>query len=84
MNLMGLSFLNQGMNDLAVRRFSEAAGELPVMNDIKKEIIYNLGLAYEATKQPEKALEECWKKIYEFDMGYRDVAQRVESSYGQS
>ena len=83
MNLMGLSFLNQGMNDLAVRRFSDAAGELPVMNDIKKEIVYNLGLSYEAIKQPEKALEECWKKIYEFDMSYRDVAHRVESSYGQ-
>ncbi|MCE0497020.1 MAG: tetratricopeptide repeat protein [Methylacidiphilales bacterium] len=84
MNLMGLCFLCQGMNDLAVRRFSEASSELPVMNEIKKEIVYNLGLAYEAIKQPEKALEECWKKIYEFDMAYRDVAQRVESSYSQS
>jgi len=84
MNLMGLSFLNQGMNDLAVRRLSDAAGELPGMDEIKKEIVYNLGLAYEASKQPEKALEECWKKIYEVDMSYRDVAQRVESSYGQA
>jgi tetratricopeptide (TPR) repeat protein len=84
MNLMGLCFLAQGMNDLAVRRFAEAAGELAVMDDMKKEIVYNLGLAYEATKQQEKALEECWKKIYEVDMSYRDVAERVESSYAQS
>jgi tetratricopeptide (TPR) repeat protein len=83
MNMMGLCFLAQGMNDLAVRRFADAAGELPVMDDVKKEIVYNLGLAYEATKQSEKALEECWKKIYEVDMGYRDVAPRVESSYTQ-
>ena len=29
---------------------------------------------------PEKALA-CMKQIYEVDYGYRDVAQRVESSY---
>ena len=25
---------------------------------------------------------ECMKQIYEVDYGYRDVAKRVESSYG--
>jgi len=49
--------------------------------DIKKEVTYNLGLAYEAAKQPEKALEQ-WKKIYTVAMNYRDVAARVEASYG--
>ncbi|HUB68103.1 MAG TPA: tetratricopeptide repeat protein [Candidatus Methylacidiphilales bacterium] len=83
MNLMGLCFLSQGMSDLAVRRFEDASGELPVMDEMKKEIVYNLGIAYEAVKQKDKALEECWKKIYEVDMGYRDVAERVESSYQQ-
>jgi tetratricopeptide (TPR) repeat protein len=81
LNLMGLSFMSQGMMDLAVKRFADAESELPVMDDLKKEIVYNLGLAYEAVKQPEKALEQ-WKKIYEVDMSYRDVAQRVEASYG--
>jgi hypothetical protein len=33
------------------------------------------------TKQSDKALEQ-WKKIYEVDMGYRDVSARVEASYG--
>jgi hypothetical protein len=51
------------------------------MEEIKKEIAYNLGLAYETNKQPDKALEQ-WKKIYEHDMSYRDVAARVEASYG--
>ena len=81
LNLMGLAFLKRGMLDFAVNRLTLAESELPVMDEIKKEITYNLGLAYEMIKQPEKALEQ-WKKIYEVDMSYRDVGARVEASYG--
>jgi len=81
-NLMGLCFLKQGMLDLAIRRFSDAQGELPGLDDdLKKEITYNLGIALESNQQHPQALEE-FKKIYEVDMAYRDVAARVESSYG--
>jgi tetratricopeptide (TPR) repeat protein len=81
LNLMGLAFMKRGMLDFAVNRLTLAEGELPVMDEVKKEISYNLGLVYELTKQPEKALDQ-WKKIYEVDMSYRDVAARVEASYG--
>ena len=81
LNLMGQAFLKRGMLDFAIKQLSLAEGELLAMDEIKKEIVYNLGLAYEVSKQPEKALEQ-WKKIYEVDMGYRDVAARVEASYG--
>jgi tetratricopeptide (TPR) repeat protein len=81
LNLMGLAFMKRGMLDFAVKQLSLAESELPVMDEIKKEISYNLGLAYEMIKQPDKSLEQ-WKKIYEFDMSYRDVAARVEASYG--
>jgi len=83
LNLMGLAFMKRGMLDFAVNRLTLAESELPVMDEIKKEISYNLGLAYEASKQPEKALDQ-WKKIYEVDMSYRDVATRVEASYDGS
>jgi hypothetical protein len=53
------------------------------MDELKKEVVYNLGLAYAAGKQPAKALEE-FKEIYQVDMSYRDVSKRVEESYGQS
>jgi hypothetical protein len=33
--------------------------------------------------QEEKSIE-CMKQIYEVDYGYRDVAERVESSYGEA
>ncbi len=81
LNLMGLSFMHRGMLDFAINRLSLAESELAVMDEVKKEISYNLGLAYEAAKQPEKALEQ-WKMIYEVDMSYRDVSNRVEASYG--
>jgi tetratricopeptide (TPR) repeat protein len=81
LNLMGLAFMKRGMLDFAVNRLTLAESELPVMDEVKKEISYNLGLVYELTKQPEKSLEQ-WKKIYETDMSYRDVAERVEASYG--
>lgn len=84
LNLMGLCFLRQGMLDLAIKRFSDAQSELPGLDDdLKKEITYNLGIALEANQQQAQALEE-FKKIYEFDMAYRDVAVRVESSYAGS
>jgi hypothetical protein len=50
------------------------------MDEMKKEIVYNLGLVYERMDDPEKSLG-CMKQIYEVDYGYRDVARRVESSY---
>jgi tetratricopeptide (TPR) repeat protein len=81
LNLMGQAFIKRGMLDFAIKQLSLAESELVGMDELKKEIVYNLGVAYEVSKQSEKALDQ-WKKIYEFDMGYRDVAARVEASYG--
>jgi tetratricopeptide (TPR) repeat protein len=81
LNLMGLAFMHRGMLDFAIKQLSLAQSELGAMDEIKKEVTYNLGLAYEAAKQSEKSLDQ-WKMIYEFDMSYRDVSARVEASYG--
>ena len=50
------------------------------MDEVKKEIVYNLGLVYEQMGDAPKYID-AMKKIYEADYGYRDVAARVESSY---
>jgi tetratricopeptide (TPR) repeat protein len=81
LNLMGLSYMKLGRPEFAVKHLALAANELPAMDELKKEIVYNLGLAYEESKEPDNALEQ-WKKIYEVDMGYRDVSNRVEKAYG--
>jgi tetratricopeptide (TPR) repeat protein len=82
MNLLGRCYRELGMLDLAVKQLEAAAKEILAMDAMKKEIVYNLGLVYEQMGERQKALE-CMKQIYEADYGYKDVAVRVESSYGE-
>jgi tetratricopeptide (TPR) repeat protein len=82
MNLLGLCYRELGMLDLAMKQLEDAAKEILSMDAMKKEIVYNLGLVYAQTGEREKSLN-CMKKIYEADYGYKDVAERVESSYRQ-
>jgi tetratricopeptide (TPR) repeat protein len=80
MNVLGCCYGELGMLDLAMKQLEEASQEISSMDTTKKQIVYNLGLVYERMGDSEKALA-CMKQIYEVDYGYRDVAQRVESSY---
>ena len=80
MNVLGCCYGELGMLDLAMKQLEDASREISSMDAMKKEIVYNLGLVSERMGDPEKALA-CMKQIYEVDYGYRDVAQRVESSY---
>ena len=80
MNVLGCCYGELGMLDLAMKQLEEASREILSMDEMKKEIVYNLGLVYERMGELEKSLA-CMKQIYEVDYGYRDVARRVESSY---
>jgi len=82
MNLLGVCYCELGMLDLAMKQFEDAAREIVTMDPMKKEIVYNLGIVYEKMGEGEKSLN-CMKQIYEADYGYKDVAERVESSYQQ-
>lgn len=81
MNLLGQCYAEKGMLDLAVKQFQEASTEMLAMDNLKKEIVYALGLVFERMGKKDESLK-CMKDIYEVDYGYRDVAQRVEGSYG--
>jgi tetratricopeptide (TPR) repeat protein len=83
MNVLGCCYGELGMLDLAMKQLEEVSQEISSMDEMKKEIVYNLGLIYERMGDTEKALA-CMKQIYEVDYGYRDVAQRVESSYDRN
>jgi tetratricopeptide (TPR) repeat protein len=82
MNMLGRCYGELGMLDLAMKQLDEASREIVSMDEMKKEIVYNLGLICDRLGDAEKALA-CMKQIYEVDYGYRDVAQRVESSYNR-
>lgn len=82
MGQLGQCYVARGMDDLAAKTFADAAAELTSMDAVKKDLLYNLASVHERMGQREKAIE-CLKQIYEVDYAYRDVAQKVESSYGQ-
>lgn len=79
--LLGRTFRAKGMYDLAIKQLSDALADLHAMDGIKKEVLYEKGLIHHEMGDKAQALES-FKQIYEVDYGYRDVAQRVEESYG--
>lgn len=76
LNYLGQCFQQLGLHDLAIDQFLKALEELPMMDGVKKEITYNLGAAYDATGEADKALAE-FKKIAAVDFGFRDVREKI-------
>jgi hypothetical protein len=66
--------------DLAARTFQNAIREKEVFDEEKKELIYELGEVLTRMNKPEEAIEQ-FKLIYEVDIGYRDVATRIDAHY---
>ncbi|WP_300776169.1 tetratricopeptide repeat protein [uncultured Akkermansia sp.] len=81
MLLLGKCYDAKNMHDMALRQLEEANKELIEMNDTKKEILYMIGLLYEKQGKKGESLA-AFQQIYDAEYGYRDVARRVESSYG--
>lgn len=79
--MLGRCFAALNMNDLAVNAMQDAVKEIQAFNNEKKELLYELGMVFEKLGKHEDYLN-CLKEIYNNDYGYRDVAKRVEASYG--
>lgn len=77
---LGRCFAKRGMNDLAARKIQEALKEKLNFDDEKKEMLYELGTVFEKMNKPDDAIEQ-FKQIYEADIGYRDVAAKVDAYY---
>lgn len=80
MGYLGQCFARRGMNDLAARTLQNAIKEKPVFDEEKKELIYQLGSVLEKMNKREEAIEQ-FKQIYEVDIGYKDVAAKVDAYY---
>lgn len=78
--LLGRTFKAKGMFDLSIKQLADALADLHAMDGVKKEVLYEKGLIHDEMGDKVSALD-CFKQIYEVDYSYRDVAQRVESSY---
>jgi tetratricopeptide (TPR) repeat protein len=73
-------FEKKNMFDLAARRLQEVVKEKLVFDEEKKDLVYTLGCVFEKMGKKDESIEQ-FKMIYENDMGYRDVAKRVEDHY---
>lgn len=80
---LGQCFARQRMFDLAARSFENAIKEKPIFDDEKKELIYALGSALDAMGKPEAAIEQ-FKQLYEADIGFKDVAAKVDAYYARA
>jgi tetratricopeptide (TPR) repeat protein len=80
LNYIGLCFMQKGILDLAADQFKKAIAEHPLLDNLKKDLYYNLGIALEKQKKWEEAIEQ-YKKIMEADFSYKDVAQKIEDYY---
>jgi tetratricopeptide (TPR) repeat protein len=78
---MGMCFKAKTQYDLAIEQLDSAASEIVGMNKLKKDIYYELGLVHEDLQDADKAAG-YFKEIYQTDIGYKDVAQKVEQIYG--
>ena len=77
---LGQCFMQRGMHDMAVSQFEKALEGKNNFDDQTKEATYLLACVYEQQGRQEEAARK-FKTIYEVDIGYRDVASRVESGY---
>jgi tetratricopeptide (TPR) repeat protein len=77
---MGLCFKAKGQLDMACDQMETANKELISMDSTKKDVCYELGALYEETGNKEKAIEN-YKLIYQADIGYKDIAAKIESLY---
>ena len=76
LNQLGQCYQQMGLHDMAIDTFNEAITELPVMDGLKKDLLYNLGNAHELMGDQEKATA-AYKEIAKVDFGFRDVREKI-------
>jgi len=79
---LGRCFKSKRLFDLAVAQLTLAKNELTTMDDAKKEVIYELGACYEAMGKADLAIAE-YKVIYSEDIGFKDVADKINAFYAK-
>ncbi len=78
MSKIGLCFLMKGWFADAIDVFNQAINAYEIKdNALAKELRYNLGRSYQRKGDTEKALD-VFRKIAQFDFGYKDVRKRVD------
>ena len=73
---LAMCFLSQGQTDMGVMQLETARDALPTMDDLKKKVVYQLGLCAESAGDLEKAYQ-YYKDVYSADVGFEDLSERM-------
>ena len=73
---LAMCFLSQGQNDMGVMQLETARDAIPTMDELKKKVVYQLGLCAEQAGDLEKAYQ-YYKDVYSADVGFEDLSARM-------
>ncbi|MDD5705714.1 MAG: tetratricopeptide repeat protein [Kiritimatiellae bacterium] len=73
-------FRAKGQRDMAVMQLETALEQLPVMDDLRKQVVYELGELQEEAGNLEKAFA-YYREVYGADIAFRDISAKMERMY---
>ncbi len=74
---IGRCFAEKRQFDMAIEQITKAVGEMIAMDKQKMEALYHLGICHESAGDNEKAVS-IYKDIYQANIKYRDVGERIQ------
>ena len=77
---LGRAYSRKNFYDLAIEQFSILKNEIQIMDERKKNAIYELGCCFESMGKDDKAIDE-FKVVYSADISFRDVADKINAFY---
>lgn len=79
---LALCFTRKGQPDIAFEQLKKAASELTIMDETKKDIVYQMGILTDQMGRDDEAVA-YFKQIYENDIKYKDVSARINDYYAK-
>ena len=73
---LAMCFLSKEQVDMGVMQLETARDAIPTMDDLKKKVVYQLGLCAESQGDLEKAYQ-YYKDVYSTDVGFEDLSERM-------
>ena len=73
---LAMCFLSKEQTDMGVMQLETARDAIPTMDDLKKKVVYQLGLCAESQGDLEKAYQ-YYKDVYSTDVGFEDLSERM-------
>jgi len=77
---LAMCFAGKGQRDMAIMQLETANEQLPIMDELKKKVVFALGKLAEEAGDIEKAFG-YYKDVYGADISFEDIATRMERIY---